>query len=185
MNWFALNVRSRQEQQVANCLSFKGYEVFVPVYRGRRRWSDRVKAVDLPLFPGYVFCLFDMANRSAPVITTPGVIRILGIGPLPQPVDPEEIKTIRQVVASRLPTGPWPYLHEGSRVTVRRGPLAGVDGLIVRLKSQSQLVVSITLLGRSMAVEVDPAWVTMVASGADSATLISRAGGIVTGHRAA
>jgi transcription antitermination factor NusG len=158
MNWFALNVKSRQEQKVADSLSQKGYEVFLPVYKSRRFWSDRVKELDLPLFPGYVFCKFDLQSRVAPVVTTQGLIRIVGVGPVPYPVDAQEIEVVRQIASARLQTGPWPYLQQGSRVQIRRGPLAGIEGIVVNLKSQTHVIVSVTLLSRSVAVTVDPAW---------------------------
>jgi transcription antitermination factor NusG len=165
--WFALSVWSRQEQAVAANLMHKGHEVFLPFYRVRRKWSDRIKVVDLPLFPGYVFCHFDLANKATPVVTTPGVIRLLGSGTGPEPVDEREIHAIQQIVASKLPTGPWPYLREGVRVQVRSGPLTGVEGLVVTVKSQAHLVVSITLLGRSVAVDIDPASVKTISTRAE------------------
>ena len=168
MVWYALRLKSQHEQSVANCLSYKGYEVFVPSYRTKRRWSDRVIVRDTPLFPGYAFCRLDLAPRTAPVVTTPGVIRILGVGSMPQPVDTAEITAIQTIVASRLPIGPWPYLRQGTRVRISRGPLAGVEGLVDSVKPE-RLVVSITLLSRSMVVQVDPAWLTV--SPANSTTL--------------
>jgi transcription antitermination factor NusG len=165
MIWFALSVRPRQEYQVESCLSHKGYEVFVPTYQSRRSWSDRIKTLELPLFPGYVFCRFRLEDRAAPVVTTPGVTRILGIGSVPQPVNAEEIKAIQLIVKSRLRTGPWPYMREGTRVYIRGGPLAGIEGVVASLKSQTHLVVSVTLLCRSVSVEVDPAWLTVAGAG--------------------
>jgi transcription antitermination factor NusG len=168
MEWYALRLKSQHEQNVANCLSFKGYEVFLPSYRTARRWSDRVTYGTLPLFPGYAFCRLDLAARTAPVVTTPGVIRILGIGSKPQPVDTAGITAIQTIAASRLPIAPWPYLRQGTRVCISRGPLGGVEGLVDSVRPE-RLVVSITLLSRSMMVEVDPAWLT--ASPANSTTL--------------
>lgn len=161
MNWFALAVKPHHDQKVATHLFHKGYEMFVPVYRSRRFWSDRVKELDLPLFPGYVFCRFDSDRNLGPVVTTPGVVHILGSGSHPEPIDEAEIKAIQTIVASRLQSGPWPYMREGCRVAIRRGPLVGLEGLVITVKSSTQLIVSVSLLSRSIAVALDPAWLSV------------------------
>jgi transcription antitermination factor NusG len=157
--WFALSVKHRQEDVVAAHLKFKGYQVFLPVYQSRRIWSDRVRVLSLPLFPGYVFCQFNLSNRTTPVVTTPGVVRILGIGANPSPVDDKELAAIQRITRSELECEPWSYLHEGSRVRIAAGSLTGVEGVVVEQRSEMHLVVSITLLRRSVAVHIDPAWV--------------------------
>lgn len=130
------------------------------MYRSRRVWSDRIKELELPLFPGYVFCRFSRARRSAPVVSTPGVIRIIGFGGEPAPVDDAEINSLRRVQASLLAAQPHPYLASGSRVRVTHGSLAGIEGIVVSEKKHHQLVLSVTLLQRSVAVAIDRAWVT-------------------------
>ena len=158
--WFALAVRSCREHVVSAALAHKGYEILLPTYRSRRPWSDRIKELELPLFPGYVFCRFNHARRTAPVVSTPGVIRIIGFGGEPAPLDNAEINAVRLVQASLLAAQPYPYVASGSRVRVTHGSLSGIEGIVVSEKKHHQLVVSITLLQRSVAVAIDRAWVT-------------------------
>src|SRR5690348_2961215 len=113
--WFALRVKSRHEKLVGSAAQQKGFEEFVPLYQSRRRWSDRVKSVDLPLFPGYVFCRLDPQHRL-PLLTIPGVLHMVGIGKAPMPIDESEIATIRAAVQSGLSVEPWDFLEAGQRV---------------------------------------------------------------------
>jgi transcription antitermination factor NusG len=152
--WFALQVRARHEKSVASCLQGRGYEEFLPLYRSRRQWSDRTKVVDLPLFAGYVFGRFDPLHQL-PILTIPGVLSVVGFGNGPMPVDRSELDTIHRITDAGTPAEPWPFLEEGQRVRVDYGPLAGVEGLLLKVRSQSRLVVSVTLLQRSVAVQVD------------------------------
>jgi transcription antitermination factor NusG len=152
--WYALHVKSRSEKLASTLLRNKGYEEFAPMYRGRRRWSDRIKYVELPLFPGYVFCRFDV-NHRLPVLVTPGVVQIVGFGNLPSPVDPVEISALQTVVRSGLTTEPWPYLRVGSKVCIDYGPLKGIEGILIDVKSRQRLVLSVSLLQRSVSVEID------------------------------
>ena len=156
--WFAVRVRSNFEQMTAAALRGKGYEEFLPVYRARRRWSDRLKEVDCPLFPGYVFCRFDVENRL-PVLVTPGVISILGMGKTPVPLDEGEIEAVRVIVRSGLVAGPWPFVRVGQAVYIEEGPLAGAEGVVIKVKGRYRLVASVTLLQRSVYVEIDREWV--------------------------
>lgn len=159
VHWFALNVRTRHEDVVATILENKGYEIFLPLYQSRRMWSDRIKELQVPLFPGYVFCRFDTAHRTVPIVTTPGVIRIVGFAGQPVPMDEREIESVRIIARSALPAEPWPYVQAGSPVRITYGSLTGVEGVLVEVKKQHQLVVSINLLQRSVAVQIDKAWV--------------------------
>jgi len=158
MDWYAVRVKSNFDQTVAQALRGKGYEELSPVYRTLRQWSDRRKVVHRPLFPGYVFCRLDVNNRL-PVLTTPGVIGIVGYGNSPGPVSPEEIDGIRMILNARLPVSQWPYLPAGGKVQIIRGPLAGLEGVLVCSKSDYRLVVSMHLLQRSVAVEIDGGWI--------------------------
>jgi len=153
LQWFALRVRPRAEKVVADALRSKGYQEFLPLHRQRRRWSDRVVEVELPLFPGYVFSRFEV-ERRLPLLMTPGVISVVGAGRLPHPVADAEIEALQILVHSRLDLQPWPYLHLGQRVRIFRGPLTGAEGILASVKSPKRLVVSVTLLQRSVAVEV-------------------------------
>jgi len=158
LDWFALRVKSNREKVVADSIKWKGYEEFLPLYRTRRRWSDRFQDVDLPLFPGYVFCRFDVLKRL-PLLIIPGVVNVVGRGKVPVPVEDEEIQALQTLVASGLRLQPWPFLGVGDRVTVEEGPLRGVEGVVMSTKGTLQLVVSVNLLQRSVAVAVDRRWV--------------------------
>jgi len=162
--WFALQVRARHEVMVANSLQGKGYEPFVPQYHSRRRWSDRIKVVEAPLFPGYLFCRFDINNRL-PLLTAPGVIQIVAFNRVPAPVEEAEICAIQSLVASGFPRQPWPFLQAGDRVRIDSGPLRGLEGLLVEVRGTRRLVVSVSLLQRSVAVEIDSSLVTALRSG--------------------
>src|SRR5579871_3476156 len=146
--WFALTAKPRHEKAVADSLQSKGLESFVPVYRARRQWTDRVRAVDLPLFPGYVFCRFAYASRL-PVLNTPGVVSVVGFANMPAAIPEDEISRIRAIQASGLPAHPWPYLQAGQRARIERGALAGLEGVLIREKDSLRVVVSVALLQRS------------------------------------
>jgi len=161
--WFALQVRSRYERNVATFLDGKGYEWFLPSYRSRRRWSDRVKELELPLFPGYLFCRFDPQERL-PILKTPGMISIVGTAKVPTAVDETEIAALRALVASGLPRQPWPYLQIGQRVRIEHGALSGLEGILLQQKGCNRLVLSVTLLQRSVAAEIDSSWVVPIHS---------------------
>ena len=155
--WFGLQVRSRSEQMAAMALQGKGYKPFLPVYKVARQWTDRVQQVDVPLFPGYVFCRFD-PQRRLPILVTPWVMRVVGIGKVPAPIDEEEINAILAVVNAGLPTQPWPFTREGDRVAIRQGPLRGIEGVVSKCKNNQRLILSVTMLQRSVSVEIDPGW---------------------------
>jgi len=158
-SWFALSVKSRYEKTVATFLESKGYEWFLPLYKSRRRWSDRIKEIDVPLFPGYLFCRFDIYNRF-PVLMIPGVQHIVGGTQLPAPIEASEIEALQAVVNTKLSREPWPFLQLGDRVKIEQGSLAGVEGILLQIKGRHRLVLSVTLLQRSVAVDIDGAWVS-------------------------
>jgi transcription antitermination factor NusG len=152
--WYAIRVRSNQEKHVAASLAGKGLECFLPSYHKVSRWTDRVKKIELPLFAGYVFSRFDAARRL-PVLSTPGVFQILGNVNGPLPVDEAELEAIRRLTTSGRPVLPWPDLQAGDAVVVEHGPLAGARGILLRVKDECRLVASLTLLQRSVAVELN------------------------------
>ena len=158
-DWFAIAVKHQHERSVEVSLQTSGFDAFLPVYRMRRRWSDRVKELDAPLFPGYVFGRFPGADRFAGeartrILRIPGVARIVSFGGWPTPVAAAEIDAIRAALASKLPVGPWPYPKTGDRVRIEAGPLRGVEGVLLHAKDALRLVLSVELLQRSLAVEV-------------------------------
>ena len=159
--WFALQVRARYEKNTAEMLRGQGYDPFLPLYKCRRRWSNRYKMLELPLFPGYLFCRFDVHNRL-PILKTPGVILVLGIARTPVPIDDTEIDAIRTIVGSGLQSQPWPFLQVGARVRIEYGALCGIEGILLHFRGRHRLIVSVTLLQRSVAVEIDRDWVRSV-----------------------
>lgn len=166
--WFALQVRSRWEASTAVLLSGVGYQTLNPTYKIRKRWSGRLREVDAPLFPGYIFCQFDVHKRL-PVLITPGVIAVVSRGRIPLPVEESEIAAIQTVVSSGLRAEPWPYLEIGQRIRIEKDALAGLEGILVQFKGNHRIVVSVSLLQRSVALEVDRSCVSPIAGprGAD------------------
>lgn len=161
--WFAVQTKPRHEKMVAQQLEHKGYQPFLPTYLVRHKWSDRIKVIEQPLFDGYCFCRIDR-DSTARVITTPGAIRIVGLPGAPTPIDEAEIETLQQLVASRLVIEPWPYLDVGQRVRIERGALEGIEGILQAYRNQFRVIVSVTLLQRSVAVEVDREAISAVAA---------------------
>ena len=157
--WFALRVKSNCEKIVASVVQQKGFEEFLPLYRSRQRWSDRYKWVELPLFPGYVFCRIDPRFRL-PILTIPGALQFIGIGKVPLPIEDSEIAAIQSAVRSGLPASPCEYLKTGQLVRFDDGPLAGLEGILVESRKDCRVVVSVTLLKRSVAVEIERDWAT-------------------------
>lgn len=154
LSWFALTVKPQHEGKTAAALRNKGLEDFLPLYRARHHWSDRVKELQLPLFPGYVFSRFSL-NDQLRVLTVPGILRIVGFGKHPTPVPESEITAVRTMVASGLPLYPWPFLKVGQHVYIDHGPLRGLEGILLQFRNTWRVVLSINLLQRSVAVEVD------------------------------
>ncbi|MCW5982908.1 MAG: UpxY family transcription antiterminator [Bryobacteraceae bacterium] len=152
--WFAVRVRSNYEKITANHLRMKGYEEFTPVYKTKRRWSDRTRVIECPLFPGYVFCRFDPTIRL-PILQTPGVVSVVGFGGDPAPVDPLEIANLQAIVNDGRNLSPWPYLRIGQKVRILGGALHGIEGFLVDLRKGRRIVVSVSLLQRSVAAELD------------------------------
>lgn len=176
--WYAVRVKPNYEKPVAAALRGKGLEEFLPLFRSKRRWSDRVKVMDLPLFPGYVFCRLNLEARM-PLITTPGFLYIVGVGKNPEPVDEAEIQAIQSVLRSGVVVTPWPSLIVGQKVQLKRGPLRGLVGVLTKIAAnQLRMYVSVTLLKRSISVEVAPDWIQAIeetAAPTDSAVTGSKA----------
>jgi transcription antitermination factor NusG len=152
--WFALHVRSNHERVTLTHLRERGYEEFAPSYLSERRWTDRTKRIETFLFPGYVFCRFD-PKRRLEVLTAPGVVDVVGLGKIPEPIPHPEMERVREMVESGLPVRPYPYVQVGQAVLIERGPLAGIEGILVEVKGKVRLVVSVTLLQRSVSAEID------------------------------
>lgn len=152
--WHALYTRHRHEKAAARVLVNKRFDVFLPLYTTEHRWQDRVKEVALPLFPSYLF-LRGGLDRWPQIITTPGVCEVVRCGGQPAVIPVAEIEAIRRLLASSLRVEPHPFLKRGDWVRIKWGPLTGLEGILVRQKQVSRLVLSIEMLGKSAAVEVD------------------------------
>ncbi|HEY2169456.1 MAG TPA: UpxY family transcription antiterminator [Candidatus Angelobacter sp.] len=152
--WCALQVIPRHEVIVSTILRIKGYEEFLPLYRSQRQWSDRKKEIELPLFTGYVFCRID-STIPWTIVTTPGVIRIVGTRTEVALIDAGEIEAIRRVVKAGIKCEPCEYARIGDRVRIEKGPLAGVEGIVTGYKNKQRLTFSISPIESAISVEVD------------------------------
>lgn len=172
--WYALRVKPQHERTVSYTLQKKGYERYVPLYKALRRWADSLKELDLPIFPGFVFCRmapFDVAE----VLATPAVYQLVGRGAVPAPIEEHELQDIQRIESAGLPIVPWPCLKEGQRVRIARGPLSGLTGLLAGSAKAWHVVVNIHLLQRGVAVAVDREDIAPLGAAAASAS----GGGIV------
>lgn len=153
-SWFAAQVTPRHEKKVEVILGLRFHEHFLPTYLARRKWSDRVKTIEEPLFPGYVFVKITRSVVGE-VLAIPGVIRIVNFGGKPCPVPEEEIVALQLVCRSNRDMCAFPYLNAGQKVQVVAGPLSGVTGIIMNWKKQDRVIINIDLIMKSVAVEVD------------------------------
>ncbi|MGO8734249.1 MAG: UpxY family transcription antiterminator [Terriglobia bacterium] len=153
-SWCAIYTRHQHEKAIAQILSAKGIEVFLPLYNATRRWKDRTVHLSLPLFPCYLF-LRGMKERRLEVVTTPGIVSILGIDGEPATIPEFEIESVRRAIEWGSRVEPHPFLRCGDKVRVISGPLQGLEGILVRKKNLYRLVLSVEILERSAAVEVD------------------------------
>jgi len=155
-SWYAVHVRSNFEKRVSIDLATKGVECYVPAVKETRTWTDRKKTIEVPLFPGYVFTrMYDTPALRHVVMRSPGAVRILGNGGLIEAVPTVEVEAIQRLIQSNVPLLAHPLLREGAMVRIWRGPLKDLEGLLVRIKSQTRLVLSVELLSRSVSTEVD------------------------------
>jgi transcription antitermination factor NusG len=164
--WFAVYTRSQHEKSVAEQLRCRGIEHFLPVYSSARRWKDRVKVLQMPLFAGYLFVKV-FPSQFLDVLQTHGVSRLVG-SPKPLPLEEKEIQQLQTWLSLPLAIEPNPYLRVGQRVRVRRGPLTDVEGILIRKKNCLRLVVSIDLIQKSVALEIDAADVVPVGKGGNA-----------------
>lgn len=152
--WWAIYTKHQHEKSVAEMLTGKGFEVFLPLHESMRRWKDRQKLLSLPLFPCYVF-VRGVLSRRLQVVTTPGIHMILSKGEQIEVIPENEIDAIRRAVLGSYRIEPHPFLKVGERVRVTRGSLEGVEGILVRKKNLYRLVLSVDMLAQSVGVEVD------------------------------
>lgn len=154
LRWYAVYTIPRHEKCVARQMDGNGLDHFLPLYKSARRWKDRRKELDLPLFPSYVFVHIAFRNRLQ-VQTLPGVLQIVSFNGKPAPLPEHEIEALRDGLARSASLEPHPYLRIGRRVRVRSGPMAGLSGVLVRRKEKFRVVLSIDLIMQSIALEVD------------------------------
>ena len=154
--WYAVYTCVRHEKTVGRQFAERNVDCFVPLYRSVRRWKDRRKTLELALFPGYVFVRIAL-NERLKVLQVPSVVSLISFNGRPAPIEEKEIELLRQSLATDVRIEPHPYLTVGRRVRLKTGPLAGAEGILVRRKDSCRLVMSIDLLMRSVAVEVDEA----------------------------
>lgn len=157
--WFAVMVRNRWEKSAAQCLAQKGYQCLLPISKQRHRWSDRWKEIDVVLFPGYLFCSMD-PERQVPVLSVPGVLSIVRTRTGLTPVGRDEIAAVELLSRAGVPAQPWPYVETGQVVYLDQGPLRGLTGIVLKGKQESTLIISLQLLKRSVAVEIDRTWIS-------------------------
>lgn len=154
--WYALYTRHQHEKMVADLLSKKDFNVFLPQYETTHRWKDRLKKLCLPLFPSYVFVKGGL-DRQLQIMTTPGVYSIVANAGRAAAIPEEQIDAVKRMVDGSLRVEPHPFLKCGDHVRVKTGPLQGIEGVLVRKKNLTRLVLSIEMLMKSVAVEID-AW---------------------------
>jgi transcription antitermination factor NusG len=154
VSWYAAYTCSRHEKRVAEQLQERGIEHFLPLYRSMRRWKDRKKELELVLFPGYVFVRLDLVDRLR-VLQLPGVVRFVSSNGHPAPLPRDDIEGLRNGLSNNLVAEQHPFLKVGRRVQVISGPLSGAQGILVRRRNDSRLVISIEAIMRSVAVEID------------------------------
>jgi len=152
--WYAAYTNPRHEKRVAQQMERNRIDYFLPLYKSIRRWKDRRKELDLPLFPGYVFVHMALKDRLH-VLQLPGVVHFVSFDGKPAPLPNSEIEALRNGLTSKTFAEPHPYLKVGRRVRVHSGPMAGLEGVLVRRKDKFRVVLSIHLIQRSVAVEVD------------------------------
>jgi transcription antitermination factor NusG len=162
--WHALYTRHQHEKVVAQALLGKGFEVFLPQYRTVHRWKDRQKELLLPLFPNYVFIQGGL-ERMLILVTTPGIHSLVSWGGRPANIPPGEIEAVRRMVESSFQVEPHPFLKCGDSVRIKSGPLEGIEGILVRKTRGYRLVLSVEMLSKSAAVEVDMSMVERLGAG--------------------
>jgi transcription antitermination factor NusG len=152
--WYVAQTRSRHEKRVAKQLQERGIEHYLALYETVSRWKDRRVRLDLPLFPGYVFVHMALQERLR-VLDIPSVVRLVGFGGLPVPITDYEMESLRVGLMSKRGVEPHPHLTAGRHVRIRSGPLAGLEGILIRKKGNYRLAISVKLIERSVLVEVD------------------------------
>jgi transcription antitermination factor NusG len=151
--WYAAHTRANHEKRVAEQLDRRAVEHFLPLYQSVRKWADRRKRLEIPLFPGYIFVRLPLQERLR-VLEIPSVARLVGFDNLPAALPDDEVEALRNGLTGQSRAVPHPYLKVGRRVRIIRGPLEGCEGILLRNKGDLRVVLSVDLIMRSVAVEV-------------------------------
>ena len=154
--WYAVYAKHQHEKNAAQVLQEKGFEVFLPLLQEKRRWKDRIKQIRIPMFPCYLFVRV-ATDRKVEILQAPGVFWIVEAAGRPCLVPDEEIEAIRKVAGAKVRVEAHPYLDRGTTVRVKKGALAGLTGILSRVKKEDRVVVSLKLLKKAISVEVDRA----------------------------
>lgn len=152
--WYAVYTYPRHEKSVLEHFQSKSLEAFLPTFATESRWKDRRVRLQTPVFPGYVFTRINAGHRNK-VLSSPGVIRMLSFNGMPAPIDDAEIESVKLCLERGMVLKPCPFLEVGDRVRVKSGVLEGLEGHISRCKSDRRLIVPITLIHQSVAIEID------------------------------
>jgi transcription antitermination factor NusG len=154
-SWLAVQVAPQHEQTVGKLLVYRGFEQFLPTFKSKRRWSDRIKTVIQPLFPGYIFCR-SSRSRTPGILAIRGVNKIVSFGGKLCAITDDEIARLREIVSCGMDPRPFPYLNAGQEVRIiREGPLFGIVGILKKVKNCVRLVVSVEMITKSISIEVD------------------------------
>lgn len=164
IHWYAVYVKSRHDFMVLERLKKRGMEVFLPAVERLSKWKDRKKVISFPLFPGYLFVhIKKNPEEKLSVLKTPGVVMFLGTTPgEPEPIPDDQIISLKRLIDNKEFLDPYPYLKEGQRVRIRRGPLAGVEGVLVKKAKQHLLVLSVDILRQGVSLKIDASEVESV-----------------------
>ena len=162
LRWYAVYTKSRHEKRIKEQLDGRSIESFLPLYQTVHRWKDRRVLVSLPVFPGYLFVRISLREHRWPVVSVPGIVNLVGRVGCPTAIADQEVEALRICAAQGRKMVPHRYLVMGGRVRVRTGPLADMEGILVRQKGKSRLILSVNLIARAVAVEVDAGDVTPV-----------------------
>jgi len=154
-HWYAVSTRSRHEKVVAEQLWQKEIECFLPLREVLSKWKDRRKKVQFPLFPGYLFVHVPIQERRLDILKVPSVVRIISIEREPAAIPEVQIEALKRLVFSTLPCDPYPYIAEGDRMEIIRGPLKGLQGILIEKKGVYKFILSIDLIQQAVACEVD------------------------------
>jgi transcription antitermination factor NusG len=154
LHWYALRTKSRHEKLVRDQLDKQGIQPLLPTVKRLSQWKDRKKEIEVPLFSGYCFVRFSQQEKT-PIQKIAGVVEIVGSGSRPESIPEQEIDALRRLMTCVLPYDPHPYLHEGMQVEVVRGPLQGVQGILLRKEKKHRLVIGVQVIQQAAAVEID------------------------------